>query len=324
MTPIIYDGSLEDVSPDFNAVVIRLDGKTSSDLNWTPRSEEAVSKGLGILWEIDLGLFDRLSYPLDHETQLKTLSLALEHFYQSFWSKYQENSVGICLYRGSVDFSSRFPWDAKQQESFELWLDGREPGSQLQRLYCRDVALEYLCLLIPYLPQTLDPYIFLDASVIENPLYLAQLLDNDRYERFKRAIKGSVVPHRETLWGGSPYSMDYQGFLGREVPKVDFGKAAAVGVYLPYSESYGEEFWEEIHQALETLGNEQIVYRLVSEEQLVGDWDGLDYLIVSEQSVTPMSKRKFHGFCAAAGTIVTIRGRPIGVPYETSLKDWLS
>ncbi len=324
MTPIIYDGPLADLADGFNTVVIPLDGRTSSDLNWKHHAEEAVSKGLGILWEMDLGLFNRLSKPLGNETQLKTLSLALDHFYHSLWPKFEENSVGICLYRGSIDLSPGFLWDDKQQEGFQQWLEGRDPDAQLKRLYCRDVAVEYLQLLIPCLPQSLDPYLFFDALGISNPLHLAQLLDNDRFERFRRIIKGSVVPHRELQWGQSPYAMEYQGFLGTDCSQINLGEPAAVGVYLPYTDSYNEECWSDLGEGLELLKEKGITYRLVSEQQLVADWDGLDYLIVSEKSITPLGKRKLLGFCAAGGTIVTICGESVNAPYETSLSIWLS
>ncbi len=118
--------------------------------------------------------------------------------------------------------------------------------------------------------------------------------------------------------------MKYQGFLGTDCSQINLGEPAAVGVYLPYTDSYKEECWADLGNGLELLQEKGITYRLVSEQQLVADWDGLDYLIVSEKSITPLGKRKLLGFCAAGGTIVTICGEPVNVPHETSLSSWLS
>jgi len=170
---------------------IKLDGTLKSDLNWSIEPSDDL-----VLWELDLGLFDRLIHPISNEMQLRSLGLSIEHFVNF----YPEDSLGVCLYSGDLDFSLTYPWDVDQEANFHHWCDENRCGPNdpfMKKLYCRDAATEYLNLLANFLPDSITPYLLLDASSIQDPYDCARLIDPERTERFQRAIKGANVMTRD-------------------------------------------------------------------------------------------------------------------------------
>ncbi|NGX57845.1 MAG: hypothetical protein K940chlam3_00742 [Chlamydiae bacterium] len=311
---MIFDGPWHQIPDGCTAVTISLDGRLQSDLDWAKAqsmAQEISEKGFKIFWDLELGLFNRLLHPISDEMQLKTLGLAIEHFYKSIWSEFSENTVGLCLYRGSLDLSSQYPWSDEQQENFLLWcqesnIDSTDPFSK--KLYCRDAGTEYLNLLANFVPEAIIPFILLDARNVQDPFKCLRLLDPERTDRFSRALKGSVVSTRDYLWN-----------------EIGIMESISVntGLYLPHSKNYRECNHKNYENTFCALDQHKIPYRLIAEDHLITDWDGLDYLLVDPQSISRMGQRKILGFCAAGGTVVSMDGQEIGVPNEMNIDQFM-
>jgi len=78
---------------------VRLDASPSSRLDWKIEPSEA-----WIVWDLDLGLFERLPLPLDHPGQLQALIFALTHFRDHVWRPHQKRTAAVNLYHGPLLF----------------------------------------------------------------------------------------------------------------------------------------------------------------------------------------------------------------------------
>lgn len=63
-----------------------------------------IALGEKILWELDLGLFDKLTHPFGNESEARSMILAIDHFMKSIWPEFEKYSVGLSLYRGDLNF----------------------------------------------------------------------------------------------------------------------------------------------------------------------------------------------------------------------------
>ncbi len=343
--PKIYDSPFfeEKVPKYFNSVKILLDGKSNSTLNWESQKNAAkkhVQEGLMIFWELDLGLFSRLNAPLTDQTQFLTLCLALEHFNSNLWPDFKNTTVGICLYRGTADFCNPFPWVAEYLQNLPIWLQNsfrnvqdfideinipiKEfqeatplllgttiEGQFLLKLFCRDISIEYLNLLQSRLPHDIQSYLLLDALTLSNPLHQAQILTKERFTKFHLALKGTLFPTQELAWDQS----SSYGFISEEPQSIPLNKECKIGVCLPSMEMHKPSHYVGLNHALERLLTKGVPFKIIPEEFLIIEWDGLDYLIFTPAGLTPQGKRKLLGFCAAGGTIVNLQ-ESIGSPNE--------
>ncbi len=317
--PKIFDaGPGELVPAGFNTVRVPLDGKAQSDLNWRESIEHAYkyrANGLKLLWDIDLGLFSRLSQPFSESSQLQTLRLGVQHFADTVWSIFSDDTLGIVVYRGPLDLSSRFPWDVGIQEAFEQWKLDVAPDDETQalaRIFCRNACSQYLGALVSAgLPGNLQPILLFDSSSIKSPREGLELLHRECWDRFAMIIKQSPIPELGLSWdsGQSPY-----GFFGRQQFDVANDEPAKIGLLLPGFDVVSNE----VEQALDTVLQKIPRPRVIAEEFLTSQWDGLDQLIVISAAVGPMVLRKLQGFCAAGGQVVTV-GTALGLSGEMSL-----
>lgn len=161
---------------------IQLNGQVQSDLDWSKEeilAQEMAERGEKILWEIDLGLFSRLPHPLSNETMFHTLTLSLKHFVDRMYSKFAEATLGIILYKGSLDFSNGFPFEEEISDPKE------------RSLYCRNICSDYLELLDNVLPEEIQTILEFDARSIEDPLFAAELSTKESFPHFQLWIEGS-------------------------------------------------------------------------------------------------------------------------------------
>lgn len=286
--------------------IIPLDGSLKSDLNWTVPE---LSPDDQVMWTLDLGLFDRLPFPLSHESQLKSLMLSLNHFADAVWPFVCQNSRGVCLYSGSLDVSGQM-WNDDHEQGFLRWcreVHCRSEDPFMRKIYARDLAADYLNLLVGSLPDDIPAFLLFDAGDTPDPFHAMCLLDPERTERFHRAVKNSAVQTRDLIWDDA----------------LSEPPAASVGVYLPHSETYEECSQEAFRHALIGLEQMQLSYRIIAEDHLIRDWDGLDVLLVDPGSVSPFGKRKIMGFSAAGGTIVTLNSSDLAVPELVTFDDFI-
>jgi hypothetical protein len=348
--PVIYDDWAEVLPQGFNALKIQIDGRLHADLAWKlarHRAQAATEKGYFIFWEIELGLFADMKFPITHQTQHLSLSLSLEHFRDSLWKEFGPQSLGLGIYRGAADFSQQFSWDATQIENLQVWLQERfeniatlnaetqlhldefnqaHPdrlgksieGQQLLSFFCRDVALEYMALLAGRLPDSLPRYLMLEMPEAIDPLWQAQLLNPECFEVFGLMVKNAKIPLQALRWDESSIF----GSIGKIYSPIPTKQDIKIGVCLPPADMCRPSQYAGLQAALTLLVNSHIPFRLIAEDHLITDWDGLDDLFYVPTGLSAQGKRKLQGFCAAGGTVITV-GCKLGLAHEMNWNEWL-
>ncbi len=289
--PKIYlPQSSEDVPENFNAVIVDLDGRIDCDLDWKDAVEIAkkhILAGRWILWNLHLGLFQELEFPLSNVMQFRSLALTLEHFIETIWKPFSSHTLGIVLYQGFVDFRD-IPLEENEEKPLEL---------QAQRLFYRDVAINYLNSLIDLLPQSLESFILLDAQNVQEPLSLAELLYEDDFEKMHIAIKNSVLPTQGLVW---EIGEAIAGYVSHQEMQLSEQKEIQVAVCLPPP---GSAWHEALNQTLITLNQSKTPYRLILEKNIAAEWDGLEKIFVVGEFLSESGKRMLKGFQAAGGIV---------------------
>lgn len=348
--PCVYDGHLSTLSSkDFNTVKMTLTAKLDSDLSWKKQEKEAneiCDKGLNILWNLDLGLFSELPLPLSDTTQYKSLHLALDHFFETVWTQFEPNTVGAVLFKGSIDLRGKWSWDPDQilnlqneitslfkdenalhnkigipcKDLMEITpkeLDQTEYGRNILRFICLDSALDYLEILAARFPDSLLPYVLLDAKPISSKFHLAQLLDHEAFDFVQLGLKQAPIHVAHAIgWETSGYP---NGFIGTGSYSLKETHAdSSVGVVVPQKKVYDPEKLKQYDKALDWLtAKEQLRY--ISERNLTMDWSGLDTLLVFEGN--EFLNRKLEGFIAAGGTVVGLQQK-LGLSQEITYKEF--
>ncbi len=312
-----------EIPSSYNTVRILLDGRADALLNWKEARHcaiQAISQRMKILWEIDLGLFSRLYAPLCDQPQFLTLGLSLDHFRDSLWTEFKQHTVGLCIFRGSANFEEEFLWDDQQDHRLQLWMQNqykeisrlpseleidakafgmitmpllkKSPlGTHLLKLFCRDVATDYLSLLARRLPAGIWPVVFLNTNTINEELLLTQLITREKIDGIGRFVTEGILPSHAIVNSN-------QG-----------SNNIKVGVCLPQA-IYHMKLSEGQHlqNALRALQEKKVSFRIIHETLLTTEWDGLDYLIVLTPHITSEGLRRLKGFCAAGGTVVSLEG----------------
>ncbi len=341
----------EEVPEGFDAVRIVLDGTVKGDLAWQKEREATIAyvqKGLRLFWEIDLGLFERLKYALGNHTQFLSLSLSLEHYRDTLWKEFRTHTCGLCLYRGPADISVDYKWDEEQLSNLQGWLQDlfgdiaacahetglslidfksvtpqilqlTAPGQRLLSLFCGDAAGEYLQLLAARLPDTINSFVLLDAGQGDDFALKAQLLSKERYPHLLVGVKNSSGLGGEFAWEGEALSL---GRLARTPHALQRTEPPRYGVCLPSLQKRRYCDSVALNEIFATLIERKCHFRVIPESILTTEWHGLDCLFVVSDLLSPQGRRKLQGFCAAGGVVV-IAGKPIGLPEEQSFANWI-
>jgi hypothetical protein len=320
--PFIFEGSCFNQIPlGFNAITIYLDGQIQSDLDWREakkQAKESIDQGYKILWDLHLGLFDGLKQSIGNQTQFLSLILSLEHFRDFLWEELQEHTIGISLFRGNIEWHRNFPWDDEQQIQYKEWLkkigkesfmeltfrelNAQKEGKRLLHLFCRETLIEYIELLAARLPETLTPYIFLNATPLATmPVPQLEALHPELFKRIQIVVKGHTLPLSVVGWQSKATIKGYSGCISVQPLLTQDIK---VGVSLPSLLIYESLPYEEIIGAISLLQEKKIPLVLIPESQLTSNWDGLDYVIYSPSGLSAQGKRALRGFCAAGGAII--------------------
>jgi hypothetical protein len=269
-TPVIYEG--DGAPPEgFNACVIRLRGRVEDDLYWQEELDSArnwIQKGYYILWELDFG-FPKVAW--EDEQAFQTLKIAAIEFSKHF-PEFESASLGILLYKGSADLTE-------------------SSSSQEKRLFCLDSLVHYFSMLAPYLPDVLPHLCALDGAEISTGDFL-ELVSKERFEHLMLAVKGEHLPYGALSWqkGGSPF-----GYLGSEAYKVN-AKEVKTGVIFTKEKGL-------LENAIALLKENGIPFRILYEDFVVSEWDGLDQIIYLGEMNLKV-KRILLGFAAAGGQAV--------------------
>lgn len=273
-------------------LTIQLPARASDDLNWSKPKQEAlhaIERGDEIFWEFDLGL--SLPYfPLEDELLFRSLSLSLSTFTQELWPVFQKNSRGICLYKGSVDFSSFFIWSENQFANWNEWIGNRAKAKKehLRRLFCADSFALYFQMLSHNLPDEMAITLILDGAGCGSLSETLQLLSKERFEHFSL-----------------------------QVQSLSLTESSSLAVCFPEESQCTQEVLEKLDQIFDTL---EKPIRVIQEPFLTEGWEGVEYLYVLSEALQERGKRKLMGFCAAGGTVI-VEGKPIGLEQEINSQE---
>lgn len=318
--PVIYQGPrLEKnsaISPEFNAVAISLDAGIRSSLKWEEAlayAQECVERGLLLFWKLDLGIGREVVELADHG-QFQALSLAIDYFHKQALSRFKEQTIGVAIYEGSCEFAKDFPSFLDKKTDFQEWQETHcllnLSRDSIERFYCRDVLVEYLDLLTTRLQEEIPAFVLLDGTCIASKWELITLLSRERFEHLHLIVKGDAAGIGQIGWD-LPLS---SGFIGSSCEQMPSKEEITVGIYLP---SFSGNISSNLDSVLAELAECRTLYKVYPETFLHIEWDGLEYLIVSSETVSEMGLRKLQGFCAAGGTVVTV-GAPLKLAQEIS------
>jgi hypothetical protein len=295
----------------FYPVLVRLPGRLNDDLGWEAQkklAETIVSQGKAILWEIDLGLSSFVFKPED-TASFYSFSLALEEFTKTLWPQFEQQTLGVSLYRGAFSEEERFPKAHWETHFLEQYPDAKGDYA----LFCVQNFAEYLHRLVSFLPDAALPFAFFDISAIPSAARSAQLFSKERFEHLHLALKGSRAPFPGLCWeSGYPA----HGWVGQRAHEHCTKDPAGTGILLPKDEYMDEVVLQGLDTLLAELLLKQAIFRIVCEEKLTEQWDGLDTLIVFPEAVTPQGKRKLQGFTAAGGIIEPVSNLFDGMQFS--------
>ncbi len=349
--PVIFDGCPPVLSPPFNGVVIHLNGQIFSELKWDAAKElarQSVQKGYLLFWHLELGLFDQLTLPLTDQMQFLSLALAIEHFKKEVLPEFASESLGISILRAEADFSLHFQWKKAQEISLQQWLQDHadeqlliselslhsplnaltpsmlyscEYGRQLLAFYCQDICVHYLNSLAARLADALPCYLLLDATSLQGNLTKQlQLLNPHCFEHFQLAIKGTDLPLGQ--WGWHCHATE-KGYIGARAKMIEPAAEKALGICLPLMHFRSSSPWEKIVELTKQLKKLNYSFRLISENHLTTEWQGLETIFFVPEALSSQGKRKLLGFCAAGGEVVSL-GQIVGLPNEQLFTQWYS
>lgn len=320
----IFEASLlgQQVPSGFQAVRIPLDGKVKSSLDWTKEIEAArryKEQGLRLFWDMDLGFFSSLDHPLSHQPQFLSLSLSLTHFRDLIWKEFAHETLGLCLYKGTPDFS--LVHDDEQKSNLKEWLEEINEGISnpyLHRLFCREAVGEYFSLLAGQLPDPLPLFLFFDIRDVSDPYQAAELISKERYPRFHIGVRGNYQCGGEFGWEENTIG---SGYLGTVSLPQKTPSRPSTGICLPEIKKDHLQRKESLQGVVSTLEKASVPFCFIPESWLTTEWDGLDTLFISSIGLNVQTRRKLLGFCAAGGTVVTI-GQNLQLPNEISFVEW--
>ncbi len=351
-SPIIYDLKTDEEIPQgFNAVKVCLPANLESDLKWDSKLEQAkryIDQGYYIFWELEMGLFSDLPLPLSDTTQYRSLLIALDHFFETCWKSFKYKTLGVSLFRGSIDFSKNFVRDIEQVINVRGWIEDRflntenfkkkteidlndiyklemeqlkenEKGLNLLRLYSRDVALDYIDLLVSHFPDELQAFIFLDVKGVKSPTHLFQLLGKESIEYVNLAIRGADLYYPSLVWDRGKSIVGYIG--GKKCDDCLLDALPKIGVMIPEEELFDPNDYMKLDKAIDLLKQYNMFFRPILERHLTMEWDGLDELIVLSPKVNKEAMRKLQGFCAANGKVIHLEN-PLHLESEESFQSF--
>jgi hypothetical protein len=297
-----------------NAALLRLPAHLSDDMDWSKEREQAkeiVAADKYILWEIDLGL-SKFHFTPENSAAFFSYSLALEEFTAKVWPIFRKQTLGVILYQGDCPSSKNFPrshWEFAYTE----WLNElKEQDTQLQYdLYCTQMLGEYLHRLISFLPDVVLPFALIDVSRIHSPSKIAQFFSKERFEYLHLALKGAQCPFSGICWEYGQTTA--HGIISKEFLPAKPLPAPSLGIYLPKGLCMDGQLSQELDMFISQLNATHSSFRLIAEEKLTEQWDGIDQLIIPSHQISVQGMRKLHGFAATGGSITSIQGVEIEI-----------
>lgn len=257
-----------------NSVVsMKLPASLQHDLDWSLEkisAEKSAANGNTILWEMD---FQWDASAFLSSSAFLAYGRALEEF-TKLSAPFAEQTFGVCLYRGNADipFFEFSHWE----DRFYEWIDELEiedAHPHYFHVFKADLFASYLHRLVSFLPDTMQSFALFDADGISSPAFRAQLFSSHRFEHVRVSFE-------------------------------EQDKSLPLGLCLPSDPYCDQKTLARLDAVIYDLQGKGIPFRIICEEKLTEEWDGLDRLIVISDAVSPLCKRKLQGFAAAGGEII--------------------
>ncbi len=312
------------------SVTIYLDATQKATLNWElaiQEASQAIENGLKVIWELDFGLFDRLLHPLSHPQQFLSLCLAIEHFCNVIWEPFQHSTLGALVFKGT--FNSQEISSLVHERAFQNWVQERfdsieefrlETGIALEQfedikfaayreipeakfllsLFFRDVALDYIKQLAGQLPYGVDPLIKLTMDKNLSPAETI-IFQNEECYRPLIFIVDENAPER---------------YIGNV-------NIVGHGIYLPPVNTFSARWNLLFDNAIRYFVENNITFRLISDESLIMSLEGLDDLVICPSAISYLGKRHLQGFCAAGGRVLLLEDTSLGLSHELFFPDFV-
>lgn len=276
-------------------VVVPLVAGADSLLQWDrerQKARELVGQGYQLLWELQLGLFSSLAFPIGDQMQFHSLQLALRHFFATLWQEWSQDSVGVIVWRGEAGVWPQRLWNEEEELSFQDW--GKEKGSDRSD-YILQRQFDYLRRLTEGTEETAPLYVALSLQVsLQKEI---SWLHPARVAPFVLALTPQQLP-----WGGMHWDREEGVF------RTYTTSQHTLGVCLP---PLGTPCDANYLQALSDLNKNKKSFRLLSEETLLQDLEGLDQILYCLKNITQEGERKLQGFAAAGGELICIKNNKI-------------
>jgi hypothetical protein len=284
----------EEVPEGFSAATVLLDASPTSSLKWDEAlqsSDEIIQKGHRVVFDFDV----RPSKPFSHSGQFQAYGFALTHFRETVWPKYKEHCAGLILHRSSLAFDKDFLWSRQEKEE----MTQMTPDELL--FCCRDRLVEYFSLLASHLPDDCPAILLFDCQGVQDPALFALLTVQDRFPRFRLGVQHAPFPIHAASWGDSSSGKDY---IGRTYAPTE-RPPATVGLLLPPFEEVEKVNKARLKNIIDNLLKEQISFKIISQDFLTMEWEGLDAIILSHSDLSTPLQRALDGFRAANGVVIS-------------------
>lgn len=151
----------------------------------------------------------------------------------------------------------------------------------------RDIQMDYLDLLRLDLPDDIPVLLLFSCKSIRDKSLFARLFSPERYSRFVLALEDAPVLLTACCYNSGKALL---GYIGRDIAHYTPSECT-VGIVLPCQNI----------EAAFSLQNDS--FKIVSEELLATEWEGLDRLITQKECLAPTTIRLLEGFQAAGGAV---------------------
>jgi hypothetical protein len=279
-----------------NGVRVHLSAAMHDDLDWSQaktQAERIVNAGKVLFWEIDF--HPRAFSRVDNATFFAHVR-ALEEAVRLI-TPFASHTVGLCLYRGSLDLCPYFSlneWEAPFFEWQEELAENSMDSAHYYRLFCMECFSDYVHRLISFLPDGLLPFAFFDAAAV-SPAACAQLLSKESLAHLHVGImtnKGIELRLSGLM----------RGWLGDSKSPALYISAPTIALCLPSTPFCDRKTL----CALDAwMASNPSAFRILCEEKLTEEWEGVDRLVFPS-TLSSQGMRKIRGFQATGGEITLL------------------
>ena len=260
------------VPEGFTSACVHVDARPASSLNWTKETQDAeslIKNGYRICFELDFGLFGPGFKGIANQGQFQTIVLAIDEFRNRLLERFQDHVEAVILYRSSSPFSS---------------------------IEERDIQMDYLDLLRQELPDNLITLLLFDCTSLQEPFEFARIFSPDRFSQFTLALTNASLLLSSAAWNKGNALL---GYIGTDLSQNKPQKCSKA-LLLPRFSSNANSMKPLLYSLI--ANNER--FKIISEDNLTLEWDGLDVLYVQKACLEATTLRMIDGFIAAGGVVI--------------------